>query len=39
MGYGIQTATIGQMTFLGEEHTTKPKPASVSSIMNMDGQS
>ena len=29
IGYGIQTATSEQMTFLGEEHTTKPKQASV----------
>ena len=28
MGYG-QTASSEQMTFLGGEHTTKPKPASV----------
>jgi DNA repair protein RadC len=28
MKYG-QTASSEQMTFLGEEHTTKPKPASV----------
>src|SRR5215510_5883929 len=28
MKYG-QTASSKQMTFLGEEHTTKPKPASV----------
>jgi hypothetical protein len=28
MGYG-QTASSEQMTFLGEEHTTKPKQASV----------
>ena len=28
MKYG-QTANSEQMTFLGEEHTTKPKPASV----------
>jgi DNA repair protein RadC len=28
MGYG-QTATNEQMTFLGEEHTTKAKPGSV----------
>ena len=29
MRYGIQTASSEQMTFLGEEHTTKPKQAGV----------